>query len=247
MNIKTLCFLALLISPCLSAFAADKHDPAHWTEDFTNEDAFYTNWGAYGWLPDGTVSGKKEDRVNWWRIVDGALRGETHKLHPSGLTHVVSGRDVRMKCRFKLGEGAMVSAGYNGPNPLLERNFHLAGVHITAEQIRAYDEDVLHPKGSPEAEALKKEGKMNRKFIGSAKAEKLALTVNAWHDLKIEMRGKEITVWIDAKQVLNYKTLSGDAPKTSLQFAVGNASKNEMAVGWYDDVVFEPITEEKKP
>ena len=49
----------------------------------------------------------------------------------------------------------MAAIGFNGPNPILEANFHLAGVHIRPQSITAWDEENLHPKGSPEAEALK--------------------------------------------------------------------------------------------
>jgi hypothetical protein len=221
--------------------AAEPSPEGTWKEGFSDAEAFLDNWGAYGYLPDGKFSFKKEDRGHWWRLEDGTLRGETHKLHPSGLTHAIACRDLKVTCRIKLGTGAMVSVGFNGPNPLLERNFHLAGVHIEANRIRAYDEDNLHPKGSIEAEALKKEGKMNRKFLGSAKVESLSLKEGQWHDVKVEMRGKQITVWIDGREVLTYTTLSGDAPKTSLQFAVGKVARQETAEAWYDDVVFEPI------
>jgi hypothetical protein len=54
------------------------------------------------------------------------------------------------------------------------------------------------------------------------------------------MRGRTITVFIDGKQVLTYLTNAGDAPKQTLQFAVGGGSR-EVVNGWYDDVSFEPL------
>ncbi len=81
---------------------------------------------------------------------------------------------------------------------------------------------------------------MNRKFIGAAKTEKLQLTVDAWHDLVLEMRGRTITARIDNQQVLSYRTNAGDALKDTVQLAVGG-NGSEVTNGWYADIRFEPI------
>jgi hypothetical protein len=231
-------------SCCLMAQAllqAAPADPTRWSEDFSDEAAFMSNWSSYGWLPDGKVVSGPENMRRWWQIHGGELRGQTFgKLHPSGLTRKISGTDVRLSLRFKLEEGGMAAVGFNGPNPILEANFHLAGVHIRQGSITAWDEENLHPKGSPEAEALKKQKKMNRKFIPAAKVEKIALATGAWHDLVIELRGRTITAFIDGKPVLTYQTNAGDAPKQTVQLAVGGGSR-EVVNGWYDDVSFEPL------
>jgi hypothetical protein len=86
---------------------------------------------------------------------------------------------------------------------------------------------------------LKKKGVWNRKMF-RAKAAMVAISPDVWHDLVAEVRGKELTVFIDAKQVLQYTTLSGDAPKTSIGFGVGGNGKTVLAT-WYDDVNFEPL------
>ncbi|MEY2600287.1 MAG: hypothetical protein RLZZ244_555 [Verrucomicrobiota bacterium] len=231
--------LALPLAPCI---AAEQPDLSRWTEDFSDPAAFTARWHSYGWLPDGkTVSGPK-NMHRWWNIEEGVLKGQTFgKLHPSGLQRKVTGTDVRLSARFKLSEGGMAAVGFNGPNPILEANFHLAGVHIRQNVIRAWDEENLYPKGSPEAEALKKEKKMNRKFIGAAKTEKIDLAVDAWHDLVLEMRGRTITARIDGKEVLSYVTNAGDAPKDTVQFSVGG-NGSEVTNGWYANVRFEPLT-----
>ena len=239
---KALFFLFPLLLPFTQLRATDSAaDLSRWKEDFSDETAFLKNWSAYGWLADGkTVSGV-ENIHRWWQIHGGELRGQTFgKLHPSGLQRKISGVDVRVSLRFKLEEGGMAAVGFNGPNPILEANFHLAGVHIRANSITAWDEENLHPKGSPEAEALKKEKKMNRKFIGAAKVEKLSLSRGVWHALVIEMRGRTISAFIDGEHVLSYLTNAGDAPKQTLQFAVGGDGR-EVVEGWYDDVIFEPL------
>ncbi|MFM2167408.1 MAG: hypothetical protein RIS79_1779 [Verrucomicrobiota bacterium] len=237
--------LTLAVASALTYAAEDKPDLSRWKEDFSDEAAFLKNWSSYGWLPDGKVVSGAENMHRWWQIQDGVLRGQTFgKLHPSGLQRKISGKDVRLSLRFKMEEGGMAAIGFNGPNPILEANFHLAGVHIRQGSITAWDEENLVPKGSPEAEALKKEKKMNRKFIGAAKVEKIALSLHTWHALVIEMRGKTIMVFIDGKQVLTYQTHAGDAPKETVQFAVGGGSK-DVVNGWYDDVSFEPLEEKK--
>ncbi|NCA11551.1 hypothetical protein EBR56_07045 [bacterium] len=82
---------------------------------------------------------------------------------------------------------------------------------------------------------------MNRKFIGRAKVETLALELGVWHDLVFEMRGRTIAAFIDGKQVLEYRTNAGDAPQETVQFAVGNDRGHDVMTGWHDDVRFEPL------
>jgi hypothetical protein len=177
----------------------------------------------------------------WWQIQYGVLRARTSPgVHPSGLTRKIEGTDVRLSCRFKLPPQGLVGVGLNGPNPILESNFHLAGVHIRETGITAWDEENLYPKGSPEAEALKKEKKMNRKFIGAAKVTAMEIKAEVWHDFALELRGRDLKVILGGKEVLVYKTNAGDAPKTSLQFSVHSTAK-EAVFGWFDAVRFEPL------
>jgi hypothetical protein len=126
---------------------------------------------------------------------------------------------------------------------MVEKVFNVVSLHIRPNSIVAADNDVLYPKDSPEAAEMKKKGEWNRKFY-YAKTAKITLAPDAWHDLAVEVRGKELTVFIDAKPVLQYTTLSGDAPKTSIGFGVGGNGKTVLAT-WYDDVTFEPLEAEK--
>ena len=63
-----------------------------------------------------------------------------------------------MSCRFKLSAGGQVGISIAGPNPVVERDFNVAGVPIRADAVTAWDNDVLHPKGSPQAAELKAKG-----------------------------------------------------------------------------------------
>lgn len=233
--------LPLVVTSTLAQGAENKPDTSRWKEDFSDEAAFDASWGAYGWLPDGKTSSRKEDRKLWWELVDGALRARTSPgVHPSGLTRKVEGTDVRVSCRFKLPPQGLVGVGFNGPNPILDSNFHLAGVHIRETGITAWDEANLYPKGSPEAEALKKENKMNRKFIGAAKVTTMEIKAEVWHEFAMELHGRDLKIQLDGKEVLAYTTNAGDAPKTSLQFSVHSTAK-EAVFGWFNEVKFEPL------
>jgi hypothetical protein len=224
-----------------AALAQEKPDLTRWTETFDSETAFDARWGAYGWYPDGKTSSKKEDRKLWWEIINGELQANTTPgVHPSGLTRKVAGADVKVSLRFKLPPRGLVGIGYNGMNRILEKNFHLSGIHITETLIKAWDEDLLHPKGSPEAKKLEAEGKWNRKFIGAAKTVEMPIPAGVWHDLEMEMRGLDLRVVLNGKEVLTYTTKAGDAEKQTLQLSAHSYEK-EVRHGYFDDIRFEPL------
>jgi len=241
---------ALLLAPLAPLHAVDeKPHLSRWKDDFSDSVAFAKNWSSYGFLasgvdaknPLGKAVGGKESRPEWWQIVDGALRGQNfpEEKHGSGIARDMAGQDVRLRCRLKIPAGGMAAIGIRGPNPILGKVFNVVSLHIRTDSIVAADNDVLHPKDSPEAAELKKKGGWNRKFY-YAKTEKFSIAPDAWHDLAVEVRGKELRVIIDAKPVLSYTTLCGDAPKTSIGFGVGGNGKTVMAT-WYDDVSIEPL------
>jgi hypothetical protein len=250
---KPILSLIYLIASSLALHAAEPSGLSRWKDDFSDSAAFAKHWSSYGFLaagidvknPLGKPVGGKDSRPEWWQIVDGALRGQNfpEEKHGSGISRNATGKDVRLSCRFKIPPGGMAAIGIRGPNPILERVFSVAGLHIRQDGVVATDNDVLHPKGSPEAAELKKKGVWNRRFF-YAKSEKVAITPDVWHDLVAEVRCKELTVFIDTKPVLQYTTLSGDAPKTSIGFGVGGNGKTVLAT-WYDDVSFEPLEAEK--
>jgi len=245
---------ALLLAPLTALHATnDKPDLSRWKDDFSDPVAFAKNWSSYGFLasgidaknPLGKPVGGKESRPEWWQIVDGALRGQNfpEEKHGSGISRDVSGKDMRLSCRFKIPAGGMAAIGIRGPNPILEKVFNVVSLHIRTDSIVAADNDVLHPKDSPEAAELKKKGTWNRKFV-YAKTEKTVIAPEVWHDLVVEVRGRELRVIIDAKPVLSYTTLCGNVPKTSIGFGVGGNGKTVMST-WYDDVSIEPLDANK--
>lgn len=247
---------ALLLAPPSALHAADNAPvPSSWSDDFSDAAAFAVNWRPYGFLATGidakhplgkTVSGK-DARPEWWQIVDGALRGRCfpEEKHPPGLRRAISGTDIRLRCRFKLAAGGQIGISIGGPNPIVERNFNIAGLHIRTDGITAWDNDVLHPKGSPEAEALKAKGTWNRKFF-YAKTGKIPIAPDAWHSLVLEVRGKELRVMLDGKPALTYTTLCGDVPKNDIGLQPGGKSHQPLA-SWFDDIRVEPLHAGESP
>jgi hypothetical protein len=233
--------------------AAEPAHPSRWTEDFSDPASFAKHWSSYGFLATGidsknplgkAVSGK-DSRPEWWQVVDGALRGQNfpEEKHGSGLSRDIAGQDIRLCFRFKIPPDGMASLGIRGQNPILEKVFNVVSLHIRADSVVAAENDVLHPKGSPEAEELKKKGVWNRRFY-YAKREKVTIAPAVWHDLAVEVRRKQLTVFVDGMPTLQYTTLCGDAPKTSIGFGVGGNGKSVLET-WYDDVSFEPLEEAK--
>jgi hypothetical protein len=242
--------LIFLLLPVAFSKAADKTLPSpSWSEDFSNTASFALNWRPYGFLATGidakhplgkTVSGK-DARLEWWQIVDGELRGQCfpEEKHPPGLRRAISGNDIRLHCRFKMAAEGQIGISIGGPNPIVERDFNVAGLHIRPDGITAWDNDVLQPKGSPEAAELKAKGIWNRKFF-YAKTEKLQIAPDVWHNLAVELRGKELRVTLDGKLALTYTTLCGDVPKNDIGLQPGGKSKTPVA-SWFDDIRIEPL------
>jgi hypothetical protein len=248
--------LALLLTPLAALHAADKNPgPPFWSDDFSDPASFAAHWSPYGFLATGidathplgkTVSGK-EARPEWWQIVDGALRGQCfpEEKHPPGLRRSISGTDLRLHCRFKVAPQGQIGISIGGPNPIVERDFNVAGLHIRADGITAWDNDVLHPKGSPEAAELKAKGIWNRKFF-YAKTEKLQIAPDVWHSLVLELRGKELRVMLNGKLALTYTTLCGDVPKHDIGLQPGGKSQKPLA-SWFDDIRVEPLQAHNHP
>ena len=245
----------ILLSFSITVLNAAEKVPAYssWSDDFSDGGALADNWRAYGFLASAidathplgkTVSGK-EARPDWWQIMDGALRGQCfpEEKHPPGLRRAISGTDIRFTCRFKLAVGGQMGISVGGPNPVVEKDFNVAGLHIRPDSITAWDNDVMHPKGSPEAAELKKKDIWNRRFF-YAKTQKITIAPEVWHELIIELRGKELRAFINRRLALSYATLCGDVPKHDIGLQPGGKGESAVAT-WFDDVRLESLKNEK--
>lgn len=251
-HVRLVILVAALSAPAESAVAEPAVTPAaagSWFEDFSDPAAFEQHWNKYGFLasgvdaanPPGKMVSGADVRPEWWELADGALRGRNfpEEHHPAGVWRKIAGDDVRVAFRFRFSAGGMAGITVRGVNPIVERDFHVAVLHIRPASITAADNTVIHPKDSPEAAELKKQGTWNRKFF-YAKTEPAEIAPEVWHECVLELRGKELTVFMDGRQVLTYTTLAGDAPKTSIGLQPGGNGKTELST-WFDDIRVEPL------
>jgi hypothetical protein len=246
--VSALSLLWVLCAPSLPA-ALPPEGASRWEENFSDPVAFAALWTPYGFLakgvdaahPLGTNVSGTNSRPEWWQLVDGALCAQNfpEEKHPAGITRPAVGSNVRVRCKVKLSKGGMAQFTIRGDNPIVERNFHIAVLRVHTDAVAAADNDLLHPKGSPEAEAMKSKGVWNRKFF-VAKTEKHEVLPDVWHDLSIELKGRELTAFVDGVPALRYTTLCGDVAKTSLGLA-GGRSGSEVMRTWFKDVRFEPL------
>lgn len=238
---------ALLAAPLLAA----EGPGTVWTEDFSDPAAFARDWKPYGFLASGvseksplgkSVSGK-DARPEWWSLSEGALVGRNmaEEKHPPGIRRDVQGADLRVTLRFKITKEGMLGLSFAGPNRAVERDFNVGGIHVRSSGVSAWDNDVMHPKDSPEAAELKKKGVWNRKFF-YVKTEKTPVAADVWHSLSVEIRGRRLTAAVDGRETIAYDTVCGDAPKQNIGLQAGGTKKGEPSVPTLvDDVKVERL------
>jgi hypothetical protein len=231
---------ALMLAPTFSAAAEQGDATIQWQEDFSDEVALKKSWSKY----DTLLPADKTQR--FWQLEGGVLRGRAFaKVHPVGLMRTISGTDVRLKFRVKPGAGAEVYANIMGPLNGADRvvpergDIHLrrAGLHVltASGEFAPYDEWYTHPSAEAQKDPALRHTDFKRVMV------KAPMTANEWHDITIEMRDKQLTIWSDGKQVSSYQTHSGDDPKVSISIAVGNGSKSDIVDAWFDDVSVEHV------
>ena len=212
-----------------------------WLEDFSNEMTFRKNWIKY----DRKVP-KTDQR--FWQIEKGVIQGLAYKkIHPVGVMRDISGKNLRITCRLKLGKGAGVYFGVNGMNNGSNRvrpdqkhiNFRRGGIHILANQeVFLYDERYIHLS----AEELKQ--KDAKTTIGQKTKHKFTFSTDVWHDVKIEIKENDLTFWFNGKKVKTHKMHSANEAKRSFNFSVGHETRDPklpIVSAWFDDMKFESI------
>lgn len=228
-------------------------------DDFSLQPAFEADWFRYGFLAEGitaknrngTPAGGAKARPEWWKIEDGALVGTRfpEEGHPAGTKRTFPEEvdsDIRVSFRFRFPENGKIGFGIQGDNPVVEKQFHIAGLAMTPSKVIAWDNDVKFPKDSPEAAEIKAAGGWNRKFF-YAKVEQVKTTPDEWHNVVATLRGRELTVTIDGKEVMHYLTLTGDVAKMSLTFSADSIAppsgvRDAAVRAEFDDLRVENIT-----
>lgn len=125
--------------------------------------------------------------------------------------------------------------GSNSIDPQSGIRFRRASIHLNAGGVQIYDERyVPPPPGIPYVQGMDlSKGNMSR--------QKFSLTENEWHEVVLEMVGKQLTLKIDGKEVASHLTDTGDEPKWAASVSIGNDSKNETAEAWLDDISIESL------
>jgi len=231
--------LLILLTITQQTFGQNK--TSSWTEDFSNEALLKKNWSKY----DRTVKGTSD---RYWQIENGIIRGLAYqKIHPVGIMRDVSGKNIRLTCRVKLGKGAGIYIGFNGMNNGADRvrpdqkhiNFRRDDNHIFASQkISFYDEHYIHLS----AEELK--DKKNKTCQGNLVTQKLTFSTDVWYDIKIEKKGNDMTIWLNEKKDKTHTMQSGNEPKKNINLSEGNESRDtnhKIVSAWFDDMKFETI------
>lgn len=236
-----------------SGFNISAEDPAQtnlksWKEDFSNPISL-ENWRTYGFLaptansksPIGTSAKKRGTQPDWWEVEDGALCGRyfPEEKHPSGIRRKVDLIDFKFRCRFKFDKNGKIGFAVSGKNPVLERNFNVGGFYMDPNLIYVWDNDVKFPKDSPEALEMKKKKQWNRKYL-VVERKKLQTPPDVWHNLRVEMKGKLMSIYLNDKFIMQYTTICGDGTKTEIGLYAAGKGKS-IAINRYDDISIEPL------
>ena len=236
---RALILTALLWVSMTRLQAQDQPSTTHFKEDFSNEAVFKKNWELRG--PPLPASHDKTKPL--WEVANGALHGFAYKgVHPIGYYHKITGTDVRFTLRVKLGTGAGFYAVFSGMgkgsntiDPQSSIRFRRASIHLNSDGVQIYDERYVPPPADiPYVKGMDlSKGNMSR--------QKFSLTENEWHDVVMEMVGKQLTLRIDGKEIVGHLTYTGDEPKWAASFSVGNDSNNPSAEAWIADVSIESL------
>jgi hypothetical protein len=206
-----------------------------WTEDFSDAAAFGERWVPYGRLANGQWAQAAKARPEWWQLVDGALRGQNfpEEKHPAGISRRIAGGELRLRFRVKIAEESVGTIRFFGKSigvlPTEKTDNHVTALEISASRLRIWNGNRLREAGEPARFH-------NTNF---EKVENLAIAPDAWHDVVIEVRGRQVKALLDGKDGVTF-TLEQDQPMESLSLEA-DGNKKEIGVVWFDDFALEPL------
>ncbi|MCM8534078.1 MAG: DUF1080 domain-containing protein [Lentisphaeraceae bacterium] len=240
MTRSTITLVMIGLQLCLNSLSAQTQD-TKWTEDFDSIEQFNKNWHNF----NRTMHGDKTKR--FWLMPDGVIEGLAYKkIHPVGVYRKSPSKNLSLSCRVKMEENTGIYFTISGMNRGIDHvkphqtdiNFRRCTVHLrSAGKANFYDEKYIHLS---EAE-LKDKGIKRTKNVRSVNDYKFEIGV--WHDIKIEMQGKYLILWINGKKIKEHKTQSGDEGKTTIAFSVAYEGKSTKTVvrAQLDDMKFEAL------
>ncbi|QDT66943.1 family 16 glycoside hydrolase [Calycomorphotria hydatis] len=184
-----------------------------------------------GWSTNSKSRAKGVKQVD---LADGAMHIVMAEVadHGVSVVHEADFRDATISLRFKLGEGD--DLGVNIAD-MKEKSVH-AG-HICMPRVRLNKLEIIDMKTGRmrlevrERSKAKKLTKEDKKLIKQKmKVFPIHLAADKWHDLKIEIRGEEMTVSIDGEEAGRFQSEGiGHPTKSRIRLAVNKEA-------WVDDV-----------
>ena len=232
----------------------------HWKDDFSDSTSYENHWVPYGRLANMKwqqgIKGHWPDtgnfaRPEWWQVVDSTLRAQNFpdEAHPAGNARRIEGDgDFRFQGRLKLAPECEAMFKFRGKSagefPPEKTDSHsivllVSGTGLKLTNMNSYRENAPQPATGAAAE--KPEPARFRKSVFEKATENVAVIPAEWHELAMELRGKQFKAHLDGKEVLAC-TLDEEQRQTMVSFSLEvNGNKKETGVAWFDDFSFEAL------
>lgn len=252
----TCCLLALsawlAVMPNV-VMAQDAKLPTVWKDDFSDATKLPETWVPYGRLADGTWAqgieghwnGKVFARPEWWKVMDGALRGQNlpDEKHPAGLSRLeqfassLAETGLRVSWRVKIEEtskGTLRLFGKSRGQFSAElTDNHVTALEVSAAGLRLWNGNRLLSAPAPDKKAERYRNTMFEKKANGG------IMSGAWHALVLELQARDVRVLLDGKEALRF-TLESEQPLRSLSLEADGDKKSIGSV-WFDDITVQPL------
>jgi hypothetical protein len=221
---KSLPFLAILLSAATSVFAADLGELIFQDDFNRNESQEKTDEPGNGWGTNSKTRAQGDKQVD---LKDGALRIfiSPRADHAVSVTHPAEFKDGAVTLRFML-EDPKDSLGLDFADPQCKEVHagHLCLARVDAKQVQLVD----HKTGGMrvdihDARTEKKELTEEQKqaLVGKSKSVPHPTELGKWHDLQVKIAGDELSVSIDGQPAGDFRSPGIAHPtKRMLRFAV---------------------------
>ena len=192
-RLLTSCLLATLCS--ISSVNAKLVFEDHFNrKDGSNtEDAIGNNWTTNSaWRADG----KKQTFLKDGQLT---IKRLEHANHAVSVKHDFPLSDCTIAVRFKLGSGDRLGVNFNDPNLKTAHAGHVCSVRITNKELSVADQKngsmnlVLRER----RHSGDKSDELKALIARTEKKTPLNLNENSWHDLRFQIHGDTIMVFVD--------------------------------------------------
>ena len=184
-----------------------------------------------GWGTNSATRAKGNKQVD---LVDGALHIYRHEIADHGVSVVqdLTFKDATIAMRFRIGKGDELGINIADMNEKSVHAGHLCVAKIRTNQVSIVDLKTGRMKLEVRERAkAKKLTKQDQKLLATKQTtEKRDISPDVWHDLKVQITGPTMTVYVDGQKAasltsegINHQT------KSRLRLAVAKQA-------WVDDL-----------